>query len=250
MIGYQSVKLKPGQFIFGRRSAAKATGLSEKVVRNCLKRLIKSEKATHQRAHHFSIITICNWDKYQCADIPKGPTKGPTRGPPGATDKNVKKGKKGKELLSKDSKLPPREKIKSLCKSLVESKVFPSAYVFQGWAFKKKKHPDAILQALDQCLYYKPKKPWGYCAKIVGIQSGNFYERDNMEHHEAIKEIEKRENELIEYARTLRAEGKTDKEIEYILGKYTKNLYDNLLKQDDYGKLIIRFDKEVEDGSQ
>ena len=93
MIGYQSVKLKPGQFIFGRRSAAKATGLSEKVVRNCLKRLIKSEKATHQRAHHFSIITICNWDKYQCADIPKGPTKGPTRGPPGATDKNVKNGK-------------------------------------------------------------------------------------------------------------------------------------------------------------
>lgn len=65
MVGFQQVHLQAGQFIFGRKKAAKKTGLSERTIRTCLKFLEKNGSVTIKPTNKYSIITIVNWRKYQ-----------------------------------------------------------------------------------------------------------------------------------------------------------------------------------------
>jgi len=65
MIGFQKVKLLPGQFVFGRRTASKELSLSEQTIRTCVTRLSKMGKLTTKPTNKFSIITIINWGSYQ-----------------------------------------------------------------------------------------------------------------------------------------------------------------------------------------
>ena len=65
MVGNQEIKLYPGQFIFGRRAAAKETGLSEQEIRSRLDFLRDAQNLTIKSTNKFSIITIINWDTYQ-----------------------------------------------------------------------------------------------------------------------------------------------------------------------------------------
>ena len=65
IVGYQEITLQPGQFIFGRYAASKETGLSERCIRTCIKTLKSTGNMTIKTTNKFSIITICNWGKYQ-----------------------------------------------------------------------------------------------------------------------------------------------------------------------------------------
>lgn len=67
--GFQEVDLEPGQFIFGRHSAAKQLGLSPEVVRKRMAKLEKLRKTTTQTTSHYTIITLCNWATYASPDI-------------------------------------------------------------------------------------------------------------------------------------------------------------------------------------
>lgn len=50
-------------------------------------------------------------------------------------------------------------------------------------------HRDAILLCLDRLIEANPpiSNPRSYCEKVIGIESGNFYEADAIKKHEAIK---------------------------------------------------------------
>lgn len=63
--GNQSIPLKPGQFIFGRKKASHETGLSEQNIRTCVKILDSLEYLTIKPTNKYSIISIVNWDTYQ-----------------------------------------------------------------------------------------------------------------------------------------------------------------------------------------
>jgi hypothetical protein len=65
IVGYQQIELKPGQLIFGRKKAAKETGLSEQNIRTCINSLISTNKITIKTTTKFSIISIINWECYQ-----------------------------------------------------------------------------------------------------------------------------------------------------------------------------------------
>lgn len=73
--GKTTVKIFQGQFIFGRKVAAKELNLSEKVIRSWITKLASPEydMILVQAKSHFSIIQIKNWRMYQ---VEKGPTKG------------------------------------------------------------------------------------------------------------------------------------------------------------------------------
>lgn len=58
-----------GQLVVGRKQLAKDTGLSEQQVRTALDKLKSTSSLTIKATNRFSIITICNYDKYQ--DIQK-----------------------------------------------------------------------------------------------------------------------------------------------------------------------------------
>lgn len=68
MVGFQNIEIEPGQFVFGRKKAAEELPLSERQIRTCIKHLEKTENLTIKTTNKFSIITIVNWNSYQCKE--------------------------------------------------------------------------------------------------------------------------------------------------------------------------------------
>jgi len=67
-LGFQEIPLKPGQFIFGRKSAAEDLNMSEQSIRTCLATLKKSKNLTTKSTNKFTIVSVCNWEQYQVHD--------------------------------------------------------------------------------------------------------------------------------------------------------------------------------------
>jgi len=97
IVGYQKVHLMPGDFIFGRKTASKELGMSERSIRTILDFLKSSQNLTIKTTNKFSIISIINWSTYQ-QDAEQNdqqndqpPTSHrPATDQPVATNKNVK----------------------------------------------------------------------------------------------------------------------------------------------------------------
>ena len=68
LVGFQCVALKPGEFVFGRKVAARETGLSEQTIRTCIATLQKLGNLTITSTNKFSILTIEKWDDYQATN--------------------------------------------------------------------------------------------------------------------------------------------------------------------------------------
>ena len=66
----QNILIKPGQFIFGRKSAASKTGLGEDSVRRYLILLEKLKMLHRQTTTRYTLVTVVNWRKFQ-GDIEK-----------------------------------------------------------------------------------------------------------------------------------------------------------------------------------
>lgn len=64
-VGFQEITLRPGQFTFSQRKAAKELNMGRQEIRTALAFLIKAGNLTHSSTHQYSIITIVNWDVYQ-----------------------------------------------------------------------------------------------------------------------------------------------------------------------------------------
>ncbi|MFX0201885.1 MAG: hypothetical protein ACFFCW_37725 [Candidatus Hodarchaeota archaeon] len=88
--GETQVKLDPGQFIFGRHSAAKELGWPPSTVRNRLTLLGNMQNLDTQKEQHYSIVTIRNWEIYQISEKDREQAKRTTKGQPKDTDKNNK----------------------------------------------------------------------------------------------------------------------------------------------------------------
>jgi hypothetical protein len=64
-VGFQEIKLEPGQFIFGLKAASKETKLSIQNIRYCLGSLRGSGNLTIKTTNKYSVLTIINWESYQ-----------------------------------------------------------------------------------------------------------------------------------------------------------------------------------------
>lgn len=100
--------LKPGQFIFGRKTAAAALGMPESTVVGRMNRLQAVGTIHIEPDTHFSIVTLVNWSIYQPrATKRQHPTKQVEATPnQQATDtnKNQKKDKKVSDQMDADRK--------------------------------------------------------------------------------------------------------------------------------------------------
>jgi len=70
IVGWQTVELKPGQFVFGRKKAAQDLCLTERKIRTCLKKLENLGNLTIYATNKYSVISIVNWESYQQNDQP------------------------------------------------------------------------------------------------------------------------------------------------------------------------------------
>ena len=55
--------VKKGQLITGRKKLSSKTGISERSIRTCLERLVKSGEITIEATNKFTIITVCNYNE-------------------------------------------------------------------------------------------------------------------------------------------------------------------------------------------
>lgn len=61
---WQGIDIKRGQLITGRKKINEETGISEQSIRTCINRLKSTSEITIKSTSKHSIITICNYDKY------------------------------------------------------------------------------------------------------------------------------------------------------------------------------------------
>ena len=114
--GQTQVWLEPGQFIFGRFETAKEIKQNPSSVRNRMEKLKSIGNVDIQADTHFSIVTICNWDRYQSIDLENGQAKGQpkdnqrtTKGQPKDTYNKDNKDKKEKKDKNTSLSLPSVE---------------------------------------------------------------------------------------------------------------------------------------------
>ena len=130
-VGFQNVPLEPGQFIFGRLTASKETGLSEQTIRTAIDSLRKSQNLTIKSTNKFSIISIVKWAEYQEEVTSKVTNKQPATNQQLTTDKKGKKDKKEKKgtiygefkniTLTDDEYQKFQERANSMATSLIEA---------------------------------------------------------------------------------------------------------------------------------
>jgi len=108
---WRGISIQPGQLITGRKALAEKTGLSERQVRTCLKRLEDSGNLTSQPTNRFTRITVVNWELYQSDDreaTSRSTSKRPASDQPPTTNGEGKNGKKDNTRAhSSDANLKP-----------------------------------------------------------------------------------------------------------------------------------------------
>jgi len=102
--GSSQVKLDPGQFIFGRKSASEELRVPGTTLARRMSRLEKSGNVVMQPGTHFSIVSIANWEVFQSDDPEGGQATGQAcvrqrsgNGQACVTNKKEEKEKKGEE---------------------------------------------------------------------------------------------------------------------------------------------------------
>ena len=96
LISGSVVSVAPGQFVLGRKGAAESLGVTERVVRTCLKNLEKLGNIETKATNRFTLVTLINWELYQ-ENEDEVTSKRPANDQQKTTNKKEKKGKKGKK---------------------------------------------------------------------------------------------------------------------------------------------------------
>lgn len=100
---WQGIEIQAGQLVTSLSRLEKETGLSQKKIRNALKKLEKTGELVTQKGRAYTVITICNYESYQGGVMERGTPKGTrgaheghTKGTQRATNKNDKNEKNNK----------------------------------------------------------------------------------------------------------------------------------------------------------
>ena len=93
-----------------------------------------------------------------------------------------------------DEELKTIEELSDLSERLYKTNAFKKVNAFVNKYQKEGKHPGSILHALRRIRDRDIRKypdPWSYGVSVINVESGNYYERDNIKQHEALKEAMK-----------------------------------------------------------
>ena len=111
---WRGIVVKRGQLVTGRKALSDFTGISERTIRTCLKRLEETNEISIKTTNKYSVITILKYDSYQCLgnETDQQPTSNrPTTDQQLTTtkeykeDKNIKK--RTTKVVTKESFIAP-----------------------------------------------------------------------------------------------------------------------------------------------
>ena len=66
---FQGHEIPAGSLVTGRKELAESLGISEQSIRTALNHLKSTNEITIKSTNKFSIVSIVNWEKYQCRDV-------------------------------------------------------------------------------------------------------------------------------------------------------------------------------------
>ena len=154
--GKTAVLIKRGQFMFGRKSAAKELRMKPSSVRNRMKKLQNMRNLDIKADTHYSIVTICNYNDYQNIKTNKGQTVGQpkdnqrtTKGQPKDTnnndnndnnvnnDNNKERARTQTDKFIKPSPLEVSEYAESIGWLNMDGEYFVNFYESKGWVIGK-----------------------------------------------------------------------------------------------------------------
>lgn len=108
---WQGITVSRGQLVSSRQKLAYETGLTEKVVRRCLKVLEKTGEIQLQHTNKYTLITICKYSEYQSDESAVSQQRainGPAEGRQESINKKRNKSKNVESSLCSDSMSAPK----------------------------------------------------------------------------------------------------------------------------------------------
>lgn len=121
---YENIAVKRGQVVTGRKQLSEELGLSEQSVRTALKHLTSTNEISVESNRRYSLITINNYDKYQCNNQPSInqllTNNQPTTNQQLTNDQPHKKNNKEEKEYKEEGNIDPAEVIglfKKICVS-------------------------------------------------------------------------------------------------------------------------------------
>lgn len=128
---WQGIEIQAGQLVTSLSRLEHETGLSQKKIRNALKKLEKTGELGTHKGRAYTVITICNYANYQEDTAERGTPKGTrgaheghTRGTQRATNKNDKNDKNENNIDGVAPPSPPKAKKRFIPPSLDEVKAY------------------------------------------------------------------------------------------------------------------------------
>ena len=147
---WRGATIKRGQIITGLHSLNKSTGISIRTLRTCLSRLKLTKEIDIETTNRFSVITICNYENYQCYNntsdnqTDKQTTSYRQTNDKQTTTNNNKENKKN--VKNEKNIIPPTlEMVISYCKerdNKVDAETFMNNNTAKGWMIGKAKMID------------------------------------------------------------------------------------------------------------
>lgn len=74
---WRGITVRRGQLVTSRAALARETGLSEREVRTAVSKLERSDFLTCRATSSYTVVTICNYERYQSTDSTERPAFGP-----------------------------------------------------------------------------------------------------------------------------------------------------------------------------
>ena len=170
--GSTEVFVKRGQFIFGRKTAAKALKMDESTVYKRMRKLENMQNCNIQSNTHYSIVTVRNYELYQGIDNEEGTGKVTPKEQASNTTKNYKN-LKNKDMSGKNTP-DPRVKVflDSWGEGFLQATGLPYVFTFSKDAPLAKGllqvHPLEALQEVTKT-YFRDEQ-----AKREGFTFGQF----------------------------------------------------------------------------
>ena len=144
---WHGINYNAGQFITSLQSLAKESGLTVQQVRTALSHLKSTGEITDTRIGNCRVITINNWNEYQCDNKPsnkQSTNQQQAYNKPLTTDIEVKK-ERIKDINNSVFKKPTIDEVKEYCESRnngIVAEVFIDFYESKGWMIGKNKMKD------------------------------------------------------------------------------------------------------------
>jgi len=150
---FMGVEVKRGSLVCGRKKLSENTGIPEQSIRTSITQLKSTNEITIKSTNKFSIITLCNYESYQCdkneinqqinqQSNQQLTNNQPTTNQQLTTSKECKEGEECKEVKMGRFTPPTQKEVFDYCterKNGIDAQRFIDYYEARGWMIGKNK---------------------------------------------------------------------------------------------------------------